>query len=68
MRMKQTTGLMAIVLLCMTVFSFGQQKVNLATALLEKQIKDLKYTLEVADRALEQLEKREKKVKERQER
>ncbi len=38
---------MAIVLLCMTVFSFGQQKVNLATALLEKQIREVNRTLSV---------------------
>lgn len=45
--MKYRTGLMAIVLLCMTVFSFGQQKVNLATALLEKQIKEVNRELSI---------------------
>jgi len=31
----------------MTIFTFGQQKVNLATALLEKQIKVVNRTLSV---------------------
>lgn len=37
--MKRSTGYIAIVLLCMSISSFGQRKVNLAAALLEKQIK-----------------------------
>jgi hypothetical protein len=48
--MKQTTGLMVIVLLWMTVFSFGQQKVNLATALQEQQIKAVNRTLSIYEK------------------
>lgn len=36
-----------IVFLCMTVVTFGQQKVNLPTALREKQIKEVNRTLSV---------------------
>ena len=37
--MKRATGFITFVLLSMTLSTFGQQKVNLADALLEKQIK-----------------------------
>ncbi len=43
--MRNTKGLLAIVILCMTILSFGQQKMNLATALQEQQIKAVNRTL-----------------------
>lgn len=43
--MRKTSGLLVIVILSMTVLSFGQQKMNLATALQEQQIKAVNRTL-----------------------
>jgi hypothetical protein len=43
--MRNTKGLLVIVILCMTILSFGQQKMNLATALQEQQIKAMNRTL-----------------------
>jgi len=37
--MKQATGFSVLFLFCMTLSTFGQKKVNLATALLDKQLK-----------------------------
>jgi len=45
--MKRSTGYMFIILLSMTLSSFGQHKVNLADALLEKQIKAVNRELSV---------------------
>ncbi|MEA3461388.1 MAG: hypothetical protein U9R49_05880 [Bacteroidota bacterium] len=42
--MKQVTGFIVFVLLCMTTLSYGQQKVNLATILQEQQIKAVNRT------------------------
>ena len=43
--MRKPTGLLVIVMLGMTILSFGQQKLNLATALQEQQIKAVNRTL-----------------------
>ena len=43
--MRKTKGLLAIVCLCMTILSFGQQKVNLASVLQEQQIEAVNRTL-----------------------
>ena len=43
--MRQAKGFFVIILLCLTTLSFGQQKVNLATALQEQQIKAVNRTL-----------------------
>ena len=43
--MRNTKGLLVIAILCMTILSFGQQKVNLATALQEQHIKAVNRTL-----------------------
>ena len=43
--MRKTLGLLVIGILCMTILSFGQQKMNLATALQEQQIKTVNRTL-----------------------
>ena len=43
--MRKTLGLLVIFILCMTVLSFGQQKMNLATLLQDQQIKAVNRTL-----------------------
>ena len=43
--MRKPTGLLVIVILCQSMLSFGQQKVNLANALQEQQIKAVNRTL-----------------------
>jgi hypothetical protein len=43
--MRNTKGLLVIAILCMTILSFGQQKVNLASVLQEQQIKAVNRTL-----------------------
>jgi hypothetical protein len=43
--MRKTLGLLVIGILCTTILSFGQQKMNLATALQEQQIKAVNRTL-----------------------
>lgn len=45
--MRYHRGSLVIVILSMTMVTFGQQKVNLATALLEKQIKEINRTLSI---------------------
>ena len=47
--MRRSTGCIAIILLCMSLSSFGQLKVNLAAVLLEKQIKAVNRELSVND-------------------
>ena len=48
--MRKPTALLVIVFLCMTILSFGQQKINLATALQEQQIKAVNRTLSIYDK------------------
>jgi len=43
--MRKTKGLLVIGILCMTMLSFGQQVVNLATLLQEQQIKAVNRTI-----------------------
>ena len=43
--MRKPTGLLVIVILCMSMLSFGQQKMNLARVLQEQQIKAVNRTL-----------------------
>lgn len=45
--MRYHRGSLVIVILSMTMVTFGQHKVNLATALLEKQIKEVNRTLSI---------------------
>ena len=47
--MRKPTTLLGLVFLCMTMLSFGQQKINLATALQEQQIKAVNRTLSIYD-------------------
>jgi len=48
--MRKPAGLLVIVFLCLTILSFGQQKVNLVTALQEQQIKAVNRTLSIYDK------------------
>ena len=48
--MRKPTALLVIVFLCMTMLSFGQQKINLATALQEQQIKAVNRTLSIYEK------------------
>ena len=48
--MRKPTGLLVIVILCQSMLSFGQQKVNLANALQEQQIKAVNRTLSLYDK------------------
>jgi len=43
--MRQAKGFFVIIILCLATLSFGQQKVNLATALQDQQIKAVNRTL-----------------------
>jgi hypothetical protein len=43
--MRNSKGLLVIAILCMTILSFGQQKLNLASVLQEQQIKAVNRTL-----------------------
>jgi hypothetical protein len=54
--MRQLTGFMAAVFLCMTTISSGQQMVNLGTALQEQQINAVNRTLSISDRYPEAVE------------
>ena len=45
--MKTRTGISVIVLLCLTLFTFGQQKVELSSALEEQQVKAVNRSLSV---------------------
>ena len=47
--MRKPTTLLGLVFLCMTMLSIGQQKINLATALQEQQIKAVNRTLSIYD-------------------
>jgi len=47
--MKQTKGLLAIVLLSLTAFSFGQKKLNLAAVLEDQQVKVVNRTISIYD-------------------
>ena len=47
--MRKPTVLLVIVILCQSMLSFGQQKVNLANALQEQQIKAVNRTLSLYD-------------------
>ncbi len=47
--MRKTKGLLVIVILCMTMLSFGQQVVNLATLLQEQQIKAVNRTISLCE-------------------
>jgi len=48
--MRKPTALLGLVFLCMTMLSIGQQKINLATALQEQQIKAVNRTLSIYDK------------------
>ena len=54
--MKKPTALLGLVFLCMTMLSFGQQKINLATALQEQQIKAVNRTLSIYEKHPEAVE------------
>ncbi len=54
--MRKPTALLVIVFLCMTMLSFGQQKINLATALQEQQIKAVNRTLSIYEKHPEAVE------------
>ena len=54
--MRKPTALLVFVFLCMTLFSFGQQKINLATALKEQQIKAVNRTLSIYEKHPEAVE------------
>jgi len=54
--MRKPSGLLVIVFLCLTMLSFGQQKINLATALEEQQIKAVNRTLSIYEKYPEALE------------
>jgi hypothetical protein len=54
--MRKLTGLLVIVFLCMTILSFGQQKINLATAFQEQQIKAVNRTLSIYEKHPEAVE------------
>jgi len=54
--MRIPTALLVIVFLCMSMLSFGQQKINLATALQEQQIKAVNRTLSLYEKHPEAVE------------
>ena len=54
--MRKTLGLLVIALLCMSLSSFGQQKVNLASVLQEQQIKTVNRALSLYDNSPEAVE------------
>jgi hypothetical protein len=54
--MRKPAGLLVIVFLCLTMLSFGQQKINLATAFQEQQIKAVNRTLTTYDKQAEAVE------------
>ena len=48
--MRKPTALLVIVFLCLSMLSYAQQKINLATALQEQQIKAVNRTLSIYDK------------------
>ena len=54
--MRRPTALLVIVFLCMPLLSFGQQKINLATAFQEQQIKAVNRTLSIYEKHPEAVE------------
>jgi len=54
--MRKPTALLGLVFLCMIMLSFGQQKINLATALQEQQIKAVNRTLSIYEKHPEAVE------------
>ena len=54
--MRKPTALLGLVFLCMTMLSFGQQKINLATAFQEQQIKAVNRTLSIYEKHPEAVE------------
>ncbi len=54
--MRNTKGLLVIVILCMAILSFGQQKLNLASVLQEQQFKTVNRTLSLYENHPEAVE------------
>ena len=54
--MRNNKGLLVIAILCMTILSYGQQKVNLASVFQEQQIKAVNRTLSVYEKNPEAVE------------
>jgi hypothetical protein len=54
--MRNTKGLLVIVILCMSILSFGQQKLNLASVLQEQQFKTVNRTLSLYENHPEAVE------------